>query len=132
MWLYFSFRMFKFVGTGTAQHISIAKLLVSSKCLKKCMVIKGLKLILSQNIKQFTNLRHFQKSIYECSKLSFGGVLKKRCNLSQNMQILFEVLALHNNQNETRFLSLWMVCSSSRKKEVKLSKLRQKVVRNHL
>ena len=32
------------------------------------MVIKGLALILSHNIKQFTNLWHFCESIYECSE----------------------------------------------------------------
>ena len=53
---YFRFAMCRFVDTGTAQHISVAKLLVLSKILKKCMAIKGLVLILSHNIKQFTNL----------------------------------------------------------------------------
>ena len=33
------------------------------------MVTKGLALILSHNIKKFTNLWHFWESIYECSEL---------------------------------------------------------------
>ena len=48
--------MYWFAGTGTAQKIIItAKLPVLSKILKKSMVTKGLALILSHNIKPFTN-----------------------------------------------------------------------------
>ena len=48
--------MYCFAGTGTAQQMSTAKLPVLSKCLKRSMVTKGLALILSHNIKQFTSL----------------------------------------------------------------------------
>ena len=58
--------MSKFVGTGTKQQISVEKLLVLSKILRNCMVVKGLILILpylvliiSHKIKQFTNFWHF-------------------------------------------------------------------------
>ena len=48
--------MYWFAGTGTAQQIiSTANLPVLSKLLKKSMVIKGLALIFSDNIKPFTN-----------------------------------------------------------------------------
>ena len=48
--------MYWFAGTGTAQQITnTTKLLVLSKILKKSMVTKGLALILSHNIKPFTN-----------------------------------------------------------------------------
>ena len=48
--------MYWFAGTGTAQQtISTAKLPVLSKILKNGMVTKGLALILSHNIKPFTN-----------------------------------------------------------------------------
>ena len=48
--------MYWFAGTGTEQQIiNTAKLPVLSKILKKSMVTKGLALILSHNIKQFTN-----------------------------------------------------------------------------
>ena len=44
--------MCRFVGTGTAQHIRIAKLLVLSNIFKKYMVTNGLVLIFSHKIKQ--------------------------------------------------------------------------------
>ena len=44
-----------FAGTSAAQQMSTAKLQVLSKGLKRSMVSKGLALILSHNIKQFTN-----------------------------------------------------------------------------
>ena len=48
--------MYWFAGTITAQHIkNTAKLPVLSKILKESMVTKGLALILSHNIKPFTN-----------------------------------------------------------------------------
>ena len=48
--------MYWFAGNGTAQQIiNSAKLSVLSKILKKSMVTKGLALILSHNIKPFTN-----------------------------------------------------------------------------
>ena len=67
--------MCRFVGTGNAQHISVGKLLLLSKIFKNYMVIKGLILILSHNIKQFTRI----------SRCSSGGALKKNSNLRQNM-----------------------------------------------
>ena len=48
--------MYWFAGTGTAQQMSLTKLQVLPKSLKRSMVTKGLALILSHNIKQFTNL----------------------------------------------------------------------------
>ena len=45
-----------FAGTGTAQKISTAKLPVLSQNFKEVNGYKGLVLILSRNIKQFTNL----------------------------------------------------------------------------
>ena len=48
--------MYWFARTGTAQQISTAKLQVLSKSLKTSIVTKGLALILSRNIKEFTNL----------------------------------------------------------------------------
>ena len=48
--------MYWFAGNSTAQQMSTEKLQVWSKRLKMSMVTKGLALILSQNIKQFTNL----------------------------------------------------------------------------
>ena len=56
--------MYWFAGTGTAQQMSTAKLQVLSKSLKRGMVTKGLALIFSHNIKQFTNLMTLRK----CSK----------------------------------------------------------------
>ena len=48
--------MYLFAGTGTAQQIiNTAKLPVLSKMLNKSMIIKGLALILSRNIKPFNN-----------------------------------------------------------------------------
>ena len=58
--------MYWFMGTGTVQQIiTTAKLLVLSKTLKKCIVVNGLALILSHNIKQFTNLWNFWESVYK-------------------------------------------------------------------
>ena len=48
--------MYCFAGTGMAQKISTAKLPVLPKILKKTKITRGLALILSHNIKQFTNL----------------------------------------------------------------------------
>ena len=48
--------MYWFAVTGASQKISMEKLLVLSKTLKKSMVTMGLALILYHNIKQFTNL----------------------------------------------------------------------------
>ena len=69
--------MYWFVANGASQKISMKKLPVLSKILKKSMVTIGLALILYHNIKQFTNLK------------IMTGVLKKRCNLRQNIQKLF-------------------------------------------
>ena len=60
--------MYWFAGTGTAQKISTVKLPVLSKTLKKRMVTMDLALILYHKIKQFTNLRHFRESIFECAE----------------------------------------------------------------
>ena len=48
--------MYWFADTSTAQQMSTAKLPVLSKIFQRSMVTKGLALILSRNIKQFTNL----------------------------------------------------------------------------
>ena len=82
-----------FVGTGTAQQISTAKLPVLPKILKKCIVIKGLVLILYHNIKKFTNLRHFQESIYECSELVVWRCSKEKVQSWTKHVILFKALA---------------------------------------
>ena len=55
-----------FAGNSAAKKMSTAKLQVLSNSLKRSMVTKGLALIISHNIKQFTNLWHFWDSIYEC------------------------------------------------------------------
>ena len=60
--------MYWFAGTGAVQKLRTGKLPVLSKTLKKSMVTMGLALILYLNIKQFTNLWHFWKSIYECAE----------------------------------------------------------------
>ena len=60
--------MYWFAVTGASQKISMEKLLVLSKTLKKSMVTMGLALILYHNIKQFTNFWHFWESIYECAE----------------------------------------------------------------
>ena len=51
--------------------------------------MKGLALILSHNIKQFTNLWHFCESIYEVPKRLSGGVLKKSLNLGKTYRDFF-------------------------------------------
>ena len=61
--------MYWFAVTGASQKISMEKLLVLSKTLKKSMVTMGLALILYHSIKQFANLK------------IMTSVLKKRCNL---------------------------------------------------
>ena len=61
--------MYWFAVTGASQKISMEKLLVLSKTLKKNMVTMGLALILYHSIKQFANLK------------IMTSVLKKRCNL---------------------------------------------------
>ena len=60
--------MYWFAGSRAAQKISTAKLSVLPKTLMKNMVTMGFTLILYQNIKQFTNLRHSWESIYECAE----------------------------------------------------------------
>ena len=42
------------------------------------MAIKGLELILFRSIKEFTNLRHFQELIYECSELNVRRFSKEK------------------------------------------------------
>ena len=69
--------MYWFAVTGASQEITMEKLPVLSKALKKIMVTIGLALILYYNIKQFTNLK------------IMAGAPKKRCNLAQNIQRLF-------------------------------------------
>ena len=67
------------------------------------MVIKGLVLILSHNIKQFTNLDIFRNQSINNQNWSPGVILERRCNLGQNMQILFKVLAqLPSSTTETK------------------------------
>ena len=48
--------MYWFANTGTAQQINTARLQVSSKSLRRSLVTKSLELVLSHNIKQFTDL----------------------------------------------------------------------------
>ena len=59
--------MYWFAVTGASQKISMEKLPVLSKTLKKSKVTMCLALILVRNIKQFTNLKTV--------------VLKEMCNL---------------------------------------------------
>ena len=75
------------MGTGTAQQINRAKLLHSSKILKKCMGTKCYVLIPPHNIKQFT-CETWDISVNQPMNVqseSPGGVLKKWFNLGQNM-----------------------------------------------
>ena len=101
--------MYWFAGTGTAQQISTVKLPILSKILKKTMITKGLALILSHNIKQFTNLRHFWQSIYECAESVVQRYSKdKPQSWTKHKEPLsgFDRASLHNSRKETRFLSL--------------------------
>ena len=69
--------MYWFAVTDASQKITIEKLPVLSKTLKRIMVTMGLALILYHNIKHFTKIK------------IMAGVLKKRCSLGQNIQRLF-------------------------------------------
>ena len=66
MYIEFSFciEMYWFAVTGASQKINTGKLPVLFKTLKKSMVTMGLALILYQDAKQFTNLKHYDR----CSK----------------------------------------------------------------
>ena len=110
--------MYWFPGNSNAQQMSTAKLQVSSKSLKRSIVTKGLALILSHNIKQFTNLWYFWKSICECwesvVRRCSKEKLKSRAKYIQTFSG-FGVAFVYNNGNngsKTRFLSLWMECPS--------------------
>ena len=99
--------MYWFAGTRTAQQISTAKLPVLSEILRKSMVTKGLALIISHNINQFTNLWH--ESIYEWSELVVRKWSKekvKSCTKHIETFSDFGITSLYNNRNENRFLSL--------------------------
>ena len=107
--------MYWFAGNSTAQQMSTAKLQVLSKSLKKSMVTKGLELILSHNIEQFTNLLHFRESIYECWESVVRRCSKEKLqSRTKNIETFsgFGVASLHNKRNKTRFLSLQMECPS--------------------
>ena len=108
---YFYVEMYWFAGTGTAQQISTAKLLVLSKILKKIMVTKGLALILSHNIRQLSNLWHFWQSIYECPGSVVRGCSKERVqSWIKHREVFsgFGIAFLYNKRNGTMFLSLYM------------------------
>ena len=101
--------MYWFAGTSAAQQMNTAKLQVLSKGLKRSMVTKGLALILSHNIKQFTNFWHFWESLYECWESVVWRCSKEKLqSRTKNIETFsgFGVASLHNNRSKTRFLSL--------------------------
>ena len=73
------------------------------------MGTKALALILSHNIKQFTNLWHFWESVYECWESVVQRCAKEKLqSRTKNIDTFsgFGVASLHSNWNKTRFLSL--------------------------